>query len=330
LIDKSNIIGNLFEKTEEWSAMAALNYKHLHYFRIVAKAGGIARASERLHLTPQTISGQVSLFEDMLGYKLFTRIGRRFDLTDAGRMVLSYADEIFTLGEELEGVLRDPTGGRSAQFRVGVADAVPKSVAYRLLEPVLRLPEPPRMVCREGKLVGLLADLAVQRLDIVIADSPVPAAVSIKGFSHLLGECGLTFFATAKLARKYKGPFPDCLDGSPLLVPGEDAALRPRLIQWFEKIGIRPRIVGEFDDSALLTAFGRVGIGIFAAPSAIAGEIARQHEVVAIGATEAVTEQFYAISVERRLTHPAVVAISTVARQELFDRAARRRRGKNK
>ena len=308
--------------------MTALNYKHLHYFWVVAKTGGIARASERLHLTPQTISGQVSLFEDTLGYKLFTRIGRRLELTDLGRMVLSYADEIFNRGEELEGVLRDPAGGRPTHFRVGIADAIQKSVAYRLLEPALHLPEPPRIVCREGKLVSLLSELAVHRLDIVIADSPMHPPVSIKGFSHLLGECGLTFFATAKLARKYKGPFPNCLDGSPLLVPGEDAALRPRLVQWFEKLGIRPQIIGEFDDSALLKAFGQVGIGIFAAPSAIAKEIGRQYGVVAIGHTEAVTEQFYAISVERRLTHPAVVAISTAARQELFGHGAHRNRDK--
>jgi LysR family transcriptional activator of nhaA len=310
--------------------VSALNYKHLHYFWVVAKAGGIARASERLHLTPQTISGQISSFEDMLGYKLFTRIGRHFDLTDAGRMVLSYADEIFTLGEELEGVLHDPTGGRPAQFRVGIAEAVQKVVAYLLLEPALRLPEPPRMVCREGKLVTLLQELAVQRLDIVIADSPIPAAVGIKGFSHLLGECGLTFFATPKLARRYKDPFPNCLDGALMLMPGEDAALRPRLQQWFEKLAIRPRIVGDFDDSALMKAFGQVGIGIFAAPSATTALICQQYGVVAIGRTEAVTEQFYAISVERRLTHPAVVAISAAARQELFSHSATRSRDNNK
>jgi LysR family transcriptional activator of nhaA len=310
--------------------VSALNYKHLHYFWVVAKAGGIARASERLHLTPQTISGQISSFEDMLGYKLFTRIGRHFDLTDAGRMVLSYADEIFTLGEELEGVLHDPTGGRPAQVRVGIAEAVQKVVAYLLLEPALRLPEPPRMVCREGKLVTLLQELAVQRLDIVIADSPIPAAVGIKGFSHLLGECGLTFFATPKLARRYKDPFPNCLDGALMLMPGEDAALRPRLQQWFEKLAIRPRIVGDFDDSALMKAFGQVGIGIFAAPSATTALICQQYGVVAIGRTEAVTEQFYAISVERRLTHPAVVAISAAARQELFSHSATRSRDNNK
>ena len=300
--------------------MSALNFKHLRYFWAVAKAGGIARASERLHLTPQTISGQISLFEEVLGYKLFARVGRRLELTDAGRVALGYADEIFTLGEELEGVLRSPAEGRPLQFRVGVADAVPKVVAYRLLEPALGLPEPVHIICREGRLASLLADLAVQRLDIVIADSPMPTALNVKGFSHLLGECGVTFFATAKLARQHKGSFPRLLDGAPLLLPGEDAAVRPRLMRWFDAQRIRPRIVGEFDDGALLKAFGRAGAGIFAVPSAIAEQVRRQYGVVAIGRTEAVTEAFYAISVERRLTHPAVVAISVAARKDLFRR----------
>ncbi|MCX7149743.1 MAG: transcriptional activator NhaR [Rhodocyclales bacterium] len=298
--------------------MSTLNYKHLHYFWVVAKAGGIARASERLHLTPQTVSGQLSLFEDTLGYKLFNRVGRRLELSDAGRALLPYADEIFTLGEELEGVMRDPAESRMPQFRVGVSDAVPKSVAYRLLEPAVRLPEPPCIVCREGKLASLLAELAVHRLDIVIADSPMSPAVSVKGFSHLLGESGLTFFATAELARKHRGPFPHCLDGAPMLVPGEDVAVRARLKRWFEKLQIHPRIVGEFDDGALQKAFGQGGIGIFAAPSAIAREVGLQYGVVAIGHTSEVTEQFYAISVERRLTHPAVIAISSAARHKLF------------
>ena len=306
--------------------MGSLNFNHLRYFWVVAKAGGIARASERLHLTPQTISGQVSLFEDVLGYKLFTRVGRRLELTDAGRMALSYADEIFTMGEELEGVLRNPAAGRPMQFSVGVSDAVPKVVAYRLLEPAMRLPEPLRIVCREGKLASLLAELAVHRLDIVIADGPMPAAVNVKGFSHLLGECGVTFFATAKLARQHKDPFPRSLDGAPLLLPGEDAAVRPRLMRWFDAQRIYPRIVGEFDDGALLKAFGRTGTGIFPAPSAIAEQVRREYGVVAIGHIEAVTEAFYAISVERRITHPAVVAITSAARKGLFRTRTRRDR----
>ena len=295
-----------------------MNYKHLHYFWMVAKAGGVTRASERLHLTPQTISGQLTLFEEVLGEKLFTRGGRRLELTEAGRVVLSYADEIFSLGQELEEVLHHRPTGRPLQFRVGVSDAVPKAVAYRLLEPAVHLAEPLRIVCREDKLASLLAELAVHRLDIVIADSPMPAKVDIRGFNHLLGECGVTFFATQELAWRHPGPFPQCLDGAPLLLPGEDAAARPRLTRWFSDNMIRPQIAGEFDDGALMTAFGQAGVGIFAAPSAIAEQVMRQHEVVAIGSTKEVIEQFYAISVERKLTHSAVLAISRAARQDLF------------
>jgi LysR family transcriptional activator of nhaA len=298
--------------------MSGLNYKHLRYFWTVAKAGSIARACERLHLTPQTISGQLSAFENALGYKLFVRVGRRLELSEAGRLVLSYADEIFTVGEELEEVLRHQEGGLPLQFRVGIVDSVPKSVAYRLLEPAVSLPEPLRIVCREGKIASLMADLAIHRLDLVIADSPMPAGLSIRGFNHLLGECGLTFFATSALARRHKARFPRCLDGAPLLLPGEDAAVRPGLMQWFESVSVRPKVMGDFDDGALMKAFGQAGIGIFAAPSAIAAEVRRQYGVVAIGSTDAVTERFYAISVERRLTHPAMVAISSTARQELF------------
>jgi LysR family transcriptional activator of nhaA len=305
--------------------MATLNYKHLHYFWTVAKAGGIARAGERLHLTPQTVSGQLSLFEEALGYKLFARVGRRLEISDAGRVVFDYADEIFTLGEELQRVIHQPGEGRVPQFRVGVSDAVPKSVAYRLLEPAVRLPEPPRIICREGKPAGLLAELAVHRLDIVIADSPMSPSFSVKGFSHLLGESDISFFATKALAARHGGPFPENLDGAPLLLPGEDVAVRRRLEQWFEQRGIRPRVVGEFDDGALQKAFGQGGVGIFAAPTAIAREVVQQYGVGAIGRTAEVTEQFYAISVERRLKHPAVVAISSAARQKLFRKPTRRK-----
>lgn len=298
--------------------MSGLNYKHLRYFWMVAKAGGIARACEHLHLTPQTISGQLSAFEEALGHKLFMRAGRRLELTEAGRMVLSYADEIFTVGEELEDMLHHRGGGLPVPFKVGVVDSVPKSVAYRLLEPAVSLPEPLRIVCREGKFTSLMADLAIHRLDLVIADGPMPTGLSVRGFNHLLGECGLTFFATPALAHLHKGRFPRCLDGAPLLLPGEEAAVRPGLVMWLESVAVRPKIVGEFDDGALMKAFGQAGIGIFVAPSAIAEEVQRQYGVVAIGSTDAVAERFYAISVERRLTHPAVVAISFAARKGLF------------
>lgn len=295
-----------------------MNYKHLHYFWTVAKAGSIARASERLHLTPQTISSQLSLFEEVLGEVLFDRSRRRLALTDAGRTVLGYAEEIFSLGKELEEVLHHRPGGRPLQFRVGVSDAVPKALAYKLIEPALRQPENSRIVCREGKVAGLMAELAIHQLDIVIADSPMPPRIDVKAFNHALGECGLTFFATPQLAQAHPGTFPLRLDGAPLLLPGDDVAVRPKLIRWFEQHRIRPRIAGEFDDSALMAAFGQAGAGIFSAPSAIAVQIREQYGVVAIGATSEVTEGYYAISVERRLSHPAVVAISEAARQELF------------
>jgi LysR family transcriptional activator of nhaA len=295
-----------------------MNYKHLYYFWTVAKAGSIARASEQLHLTPQTISGQLSLFESVLGETLFDRSHRRFVLTDAGRTVLGYAEEIFSLGKELEEILHHRPGGRPLQFRVGVSDAVPKALAYKLIEPALRATENSRIVCREGKVAGLMAELAIHQLDIVIADSPMPPRIDVKAFNHLLGECGLTFFATPALATQYAGEFPQRLDGAPLLLPGDDVAVRPKLIRWFDQNRLRPRIAGEFDDSALMAAFGQAGAGIFSAPSAIAEQIREQYGVVEIGATDEVTEGFYAISVERRLSHPAVIAISEAARQELF------------
>jgi LysR family transcriptional activator of nhaA len=295
-----------------------MNYKHLYYFWTVAKTGSIARASEQLHLTPQTVSGQLSLFEDVLGEQLFERARGRFTLTEAGRTVMSYAEEIFTLGKELEEVLRLQPGGRPLQFRVGVSDAVPKTLAYKLIEPALALPEHGRIVCREGKVAGLMAELAIHQLDIVIADSPMPPRLDIKAFNHLLGESGLSFFATPQLASQYAGEFPQRLDGAPLLLQGDDVAIRPKLIRWFEHNGIRPRIAGEFDDGALMAAFGQAGAGFFSAPTAIAGQIRKQYGVEIVGATADVTEQFYAISVERRLSHPAVVAIREGARVSLF------------
>jgi LysR family transcriptional regulator, transcriptional activator of nhaA len=299
--------------------MGALNYKHLHYFWVVAKTGGVARAGEQLHLTPQSISGQLSVLEEALGEKLLRRAGRNLELTDVGRLVLSYADEIFTLGEELQAALASGVAGRPLQFRVGVADMVPKTVAYHLLEPAMALPETLRIVCREGRLASLLADLAVHKLDLVISDRAMPATLNVRGFNHLLGECGMTFLASPRLARQYGGDFPRGLDGAPLLLPGEDAAVRLKLMRWFEVQRIRPRIVGEFDDGALLKAFGRAGVGIFAVPSVIEAETAKQFDVVPIGQTDEVTEQFYAISAERRLTHPAVVAIRNTAHKKTFD-----------
>ena len=301
-----------------------INYKHLHYFWVVAKEGGIARASERLHLTPQTISGQLSLLEKNLGESLFNRVGRNLELTEIGRLTLSYADEIFTLGGELEEVIRNLPSGRPLVFKVGVADVVPKSIAYRLLAPAMQLTDPVRIVCRENNLDSLLAELALHKIDLVIADSPIPQGINVRGFNHQLGECGISFFATPELAPTLIKDFPHSLKNAPLLLPGEMTMAHSRLLQWFDKLHIHPRIVGEFDDSALMKAFGQAGTGIFIAPTPIAAEVEKQYGVVTIGQTDEVREQFYAISVERRITHPAVAAITETAREWLFQDVTQR------
>lgn len=295
-----------------------INYKHLRYFWMVAKEGGVARASESLHLTPQTISGQMSLLEEYLGVELFTRVGRNLELTETGRLVLSYSDEIFSLGSELEEMLHHLPVERPQLLRIGVVDVVPKSIAHRILSPILQLTEPVRMVCREASLDTLLAELAVHRLDFVLADRPIPSSVSTRGFSHRLGESAVSFFATAKLAKKLKGEFPFCLDGAPLLLPSSGTQVRSGIERWLDKQRLHPRIIAEFDDSALMKAFGKEGAGVFVAPSAIALEVARQFQVVALGRVDEVKESFYIISVERRVTHPIVSAVVEAAHDSLF------------
>ena len=294
-----------------------INYKHLHYFWVVAKQGGIARASETLHITPQTISGQISLLEDTLGEALFQKAGRNLELTETGRVVLSYADEIFSLGGELEETVRNMPSERPLTFKVGVAEVVPKTIAYRLLSPVLELPDPVRLVCKENSLDVLLADLALHKIDLVIADSPIPPGVNVRGFNHSLGESGVSFMAAPELARSLRRNFPHSLDGAPLLLPTEINVVQSRLIQWFDGLNIHPRIVGEFDDSALMKVFGQAGKGVFVVPTAISNEVAEHLGVKIIGSTEEVREQFYAISFERRITHPAVAAITRTARDWL-------------
>ena len=291
-----------------------INYKHLHYFWVVAKQGGIARASEHLHLTPQTISAQISLLEDSLGEALFSKAGRNLELTEAGRLVLSYADEMFSLGGELEDAVRNLPSGRPVVFKVGIADVVPKSIAYRLLAPALALPDPVRLVCREKGLDDLLADLALHRIDLVIADGPIPPGLNVRGFNHPLGECGTSFLAVPELAKVLRKDFPHSLNGAPLLIPSETNLVQARLFQWFDSLHIHPQIVGEFDDGALMKAFGQAGAGVFMVPTAIAAEVARQYGVKPVGNTEEVREHFYAISVERRISHPAVAAVTETAR----------------
>ena len=303
--------------------MEWLNYHHLLYFWTVAREGTIARASQELRLAQPTISGQIRVLEDHLGEKLFQRSGRNLVLTDMGRLVYRYADDIFGLGRELMDTLKDRPTGRPMRFQVGVADEVTKIIAYRLLEPAMRLPQPVHIVCRDGAPERLLTDLATHSLDLVIADTPISPAIKVKAFSHPLGETSVTVFGTAKLAAARRKGFPRSLDGAPFLVPTIGKTLRRTLDHYFEQEGLRPRIVAELDDSALLTTFGQAGAGLFVAPTVLEKEVARQYGVMIVGRLESVRERYFAISVERRLKHPAVVAISAAANEMLTPKRPR-------
>ena len=296
-----------------------MNFKHLHYFWVTAKAGGIMRAGEQLHTTPQTLSGQIKLLEEWLGRKLFRKSGRQLELTDDGRVALGFADQIFGLGHDLEAALREARGGqRVVDFSVGIADSVAKSVAYRLLEPALSVSTPVRLICTEGKFSDLLAQLAVHKLDLVIADEPMSRRISVKAFNHSLGSTAMSFFCTPVLRDQLKGDFPQCLNEAPMLIKGASASIRQQLEGWLTRHQIHPRIVGEFDDGALMTAFGREGRGVFLSPSVLEAETIAQFGVEVIGRSSELVEEFFAVSVERRITHPCVVAITDAARGQLF------------
>jgi len=276
------------------------------------------RASAVLRLAQPTLSAQIRTLEDRLGEPLFERRGRGLVPTEAGRLAYRYAEEIFGLGSELLDVLRGRSAGRPGRLRVGVADAVPKLVAHRLLAPALVPAGSYRVVCHEDHAERLLARLALHELDVVLSDAPIGAQVKVRGFSHLLGESGITIFGAPRLAAAHRRAFPRALDGAPMLLPTDNTALRRALDPWFEARGIRPRVVAEFEDSALLKVFGQRGAGLFAGPSAIEPEIVAQYGVRVLGRLAGVTERFYAISAERRLTHPGVRAITERARSELF------------
>jgi len=292
-----------------------MNFKHLHYFWAAASAGGIVRASEQLHVTPQTLSTQVKLLEDRFGCSLFRKSGRGVELTPEGRIALRYAEQIFALGAELETALRDSREvQRPLDFRVGLSDSVPKAIAYRLLEPALSAADPVRLICHEGPFEDLLAQLSVHRIDLVIADEPLGRQTGVKAFNHALGTTAMSFFATPALKRTLKGRFPSCLDGAPMLVQGAGSAMRLRLDRWLAEHGLRPRLIGEFDDAALMKAFGAEGRGVFMSPTVLEAETCSQYGVSRVGRTSDLVEEFFAISVERRITHPCVVAITQAAR----------------
>jgi LysR family transcriptional regulator, transcriptional activator of nhaA len=298
--------------------MEWLNYHHLLYFWTVVREGSISQACKELRLAQPTISAQLHSLEDQLGEKLFLRSGRKLELTEIGRVVYGYADEIFTLGRELTDTLKGRPSGRPIRFTVGITDAMPKLIAYRLLEPALRMQQPVHLVCQEGKPQQLLADLMTHGLDLVLSDAPAGPESHVKAYNHLLGECLIQVFGTRDLISPLKKGFPKSLDGAPMLMPVAGTALRRSLDQWFEQRSIRPRIVAEMADSALLKVFGATGNGLFPAPAAIHKEICRQYDVRLLGTIDGVHERFYAISVERKLKNPAVLAISASARTELF------------
>jgi len=295
-----------------------LNFHHLLYFRAVAREGGVVRAAQQLRVSPATVSAQLKLLEEQIGDRLFLRTGRSLVLTDLGRTVLRYADGVFDMGEELKKAVRLGEDPQPERFTVGVSMVVPKLIAHRLLEPALSMTRPVELVCVEGRPDALIADLATYSIDLVLSDAPHGARVAVRAFDHLLGECDISFFAERKLARRLAEGFPQSLDGAPMLFPTADAALRGTLEHWFQELGIRPRMVAAFQDAALMKVFGGSGAGIFPAPTPISDEVRAQYGVELVGSVPSLRERFYAITVARRMRHPAMLAISEGASERLF------------
>jgi LysR family transcriptional activator of nhaA len=299
--------------------MEWLNYHHLLYFWVVAKAGSLARASRELHLAHPTLSGQIHRLEEALGTKLFTRQGRNLVLTEAGHVAFRYADEIFSLGREFLDTVKGRASGRPLRLVVGVSNVLPKSMVYRMLEPIFHLTEPVRVLCREDRSTeAFLGELAMHAVDVVLADAPVGPGTAVRAFNHLLGVSGTTFFAAPQLAESCGQGFPHSLDGMPFLLPAGSAMLRRTLEQWFAAQDIRPQVVGELEDAALVKVLGEAGLGIFAAPSVDEEEVLQRYQVQRVGCVEALQQRFYAISAERRIRHPAVIAICEAARRDIF------------
>jgi LysR family transcriptional activator of nhaA len=295
-----------------------LNFNHLRYFWTVARAGSVTGAARELNLTQPAVSAQIRALEDAIGEPLFKKSGRGLVLTETGHLAFQYADEIFRLGRELAGTLRGGVGGQPRRFTVGMTDAMTKLIAYRLLRPALAHDPPLRLVLREDKQERLLADLSIHVLDLVLTDAPLPPGVKVQAYNHVIGETGVTIFGTAPLVRSRRRGFPQSLDDAPFLMPTETTSLRRALDRWFDTLGIRPEVVAELEDSAVLKVFGAQGAGLFAAPTAIEAEVRRQYGVQVLGRTADVVERFYAITLDRKIKHPAVLAITQQARAELF------------
>lgn len=297
-----------------------LNYHHLQYFWVVSQEGSVARASEKLHVTPATISIQLRDLEKSLGVKLFRKAGRGLALTEMGIAVQTYANDIFATGQELLDMVNGRPVGGPMVLRVGIKDVMPKLVAYQLLEPTLRMTDDVQLLCFEGDITKLISDLAIHKLDVVLSDTPIDPTIKVRAYSHLLGESEILFVGTKTLAKRIKPGFPKSLDGAPVLLPMRNSVLRRSLDYWFEMNEVRPKIVGEFEDSAMLKIMGKAGEGIFPIAKAICKEVEEMYGVEAIAAIPDITEKFYALSVERKVKHPAVLAISEVGRKKLRTR----------
>ncbi len=298
--------------------MEWINYHHLLYFWTVAKEGSIVKASEVLHLAQPTISGQIKRFEEVLGEKLFEKRGRNLILTEVGRLVFRYADEIFTLGREMQDVLQGRPTNRPPKMVIGISSSFPRLIAHMLLAPTIEQLGPINLVCREDKPEILLTELAIHNLDLVLSDAPMDPSIRVKAYNHLLGECGLTIYGSSEMVKRYKRSFPQSLDGAPFLLPTENTVIRQSMDQWFLSREIHPQIVGEFEDSILLKVFGQSGMGLFPAPSVIVDEMRKRYNVSPVGTLDEVRVKFYAVSVEKKLKHPVLVAINEEARKKIF------------
>jgi LysR family transcriptional regulator, transcriptional activator of nhaA len=297
--------------------MGWLNYHHLYYFWNVVRSGGVNQAAQQLRVSPPAISAQIRELQSQLGEPLFSRQGRKLVLTEMGRTVFSYAEEIFALGRELLDTVKNRPTGRPIRVDIGVVDVLPKMIAQWLIRPALELDEPVRIVCREATSDQLIARLATLELDVVLSDSPADPTLKVRAHNHPLGDCGITFVGADPIAKQLKGKFPGCLDGAPMLLPTDNTGFRRNLDYWFEVNGIHPLVVGEFEDYALLRAFGQSGTAVFPVPSVFEKEL-KKDAVRRIGMTQDVRTYFVAISAERKLKHPAVVAICESARRQLF------------
>ena len=298
--------------------MEWINYHHLLYFWTVVRAGSIGRASEQLRLAPPTISAQIRSLEENLGEKLLLRSARGVQATEIGRVVYQYADDIFSLGREMLDTVRGRPTGRPLQVVIGIADVLPKEVSHALIAPALQLRDSVQITCLEDNQEHLLAQLSIQELDVVLSDTPIGPPAKVRAYNHLLGECGTTFFATPELSRKYRRRFPEVLQDMPMLLPAGNTTVRRTLDQWLDALQIMPVVVGQFEDFALLRQFGEAGAGIFAAPSLLEKQFRQERKLRVVGRADTVRNRFFAISVERKLKHPAVVAICENARHELF------------